>query len=151
MNHENLWAPWRTVYLRELKRRAEQLGDAELEALGLRPARVVIRVLGRVLGAAGADAAAEGEGTGKVLAELALGETDETRGILALRGSRPPVFVLDYELGEQIPTSWEAYQAIFVTPAVEAAGDSDEEEADGGGEDSGGEQGLLEDEESEGL
>ncbi len=32
MNHENLWAPWRTAYLRELKRKAEALGTAELEA-----------------------------------------------------------------------------------------------------------------------
>ncbi len=32
MNHENLWAPWRTAYLRELKRKAEALGTDELEA-----------------------------------------------------------------------------------------------------------------------
>jgi ATP adenylyltransferase len=29
MNFENLWAPWRMVYLRELTRKAETLGDAE--------------------------------------------------------------------------------------------------------------------------
>lgn len=32
MNHENLWAPWRSAYLRELKRRAESLGEAEMDA-----------------------------------------------------------------------------------------------------------------------
>ncbi len=32
MNHDNLWAPWRMVYLRELKRRAETLGRSEMEA-----------------------------------------------------------------------------------------------------------------------
>jgi ATP adenylyltransferase len=31
MTHENLWAPWRTVYLKELKRKAEALGKADLE------------------------------------------------------------------------------------------------------------------------
>jgi ATP adenylyltransferase len=29
MNHENLWAPWRLVYLRELDRRARQIGRVE--------------------------------------------------------------------------------------------------------------------------
>ena len=32
MNHDNLWAPWRTVYLRELKRRAEALGTTDIDA-----------------------------------------------------------------------------------------------------------------------
>ena len=32
MNHENLWAPWRTAYLRELKRKAEALGKPDLDA-----------------------------------------------------------------------------------------------------------------------
>ena len=32
MNQDNLWAPWRTVYLRELKRRADALGTADLDA-----------------------------------------------------------------------------------------------------------------------
>lgn len=31
MNHENLWAPWRSAYLSELKRRADELGQPELE------------------------------------------------------------------------------------------------------------------------
>ena len=29
MNQENLWAPWRSAYLEELKRRADALGQAE--------------------------------------------------------------------------------------------------------------------------
>lgn len=32
MYHENLWAPWRTAYLRELMRKAEALGDVEPDA-----------------------------------------------------------------------------------------------------------------------
>ena len=32
MNHENLWAPWRTAYLRELKRKAEAMGKPDIEA-----------------------------------------------------------------------------------------------------------------------
>ncbi len=32
MNHDNLWAPWRTVYLRELKRKADALGAADVDA-----------------------------------------------------------------------------------------------------------------------
>ncbi len=32
MNHDNLWAPWRTVYLRELKRKADALGSTDLDA-----------------------------------------------------------------------------------------------------------------------
>ncbi len=32
MNHDNLWAPWRTVYLRELKRKAEAMGTPDLDA-----------------------------------------------------------------------------------------------------------------------
>ena len=34
MNHDNLWAPWRTVYLRELKRKAEALGTTDLDIDG---------------------------------------------------------------------------------------------------------------------
>ncbi len=30
MNNDNLWAPWRMAYLRELTRRAQTLGDPEL-------------------------------------------------------------------------------------------------------------------------
>ncbi len=32
MNHENLWAPWRTAYLQALKRRAREVGESELDA-----------------------------------------------------------------------------------------------------------------------
>ena len=32
MNHENLWAPWRSVYLRELSRKAEGSGWDEVSA-----------------------------------------------------------------------------------------------------------------------
>ena len=32
MNHENLWAPWRSVYLRELSRKAEGAGWDEVSA-----------------------------------------------------------------------------------------------------------------------
>ncbi len=32
MNIENLWAPWRMAYLRELQRRADALGKPELDA-----------------------------------------------------------------------------------------------------------------------
>ncbi len=31
MNHDNLWAPWRSAYLNELKRRAEAAGQADLD------------------------------------------------------------------------------------------------------------------------
>lgn len=30
MNHENLWAPWRSAYLQDLKRKAEAVGEQEL-------------------------------------------------------------------------------------------------------------------------
>ena len=32
MSHENLWAPWRMVYLRELARKADALGEVEAGA-----------------------------------------------------------------------------------------------------------------------
>ena len=32
MNNENLWAPWRMAYLRELKRRADAVGEDDLVA-----------------------------------------------------------------------------------------------------------------------
>ncbi len=32
MNHENLWAPWRNVYLSELGRKAEAAGKPDLDA-----------------------------------------------------------------------------------------------------------------------
>lgn len=32
MSHENLWAPWRMAYLRELNRKSLQLGGAEVSA-----------------------------------------------------------------------------------------------------------------------
>ncbi|MHC4428905.1 MAG: HIT family protein [Planctomycetota bacterium] len=32
MNNDNLWAPWRMAYLKDLKRRAESLGKSDLES-----------------------------------------------------------------------------------------------------------------------
>jgi ATP adenylyltransferase len=34
MSHENLWAPWRSAYLRELKRKADQVGWSDVSAGG---------------------------------------------------------------------------------------------------------------------
>jgi ATP adenylyltransferase len=36
MHHENLWAPWRLTYLRDLLRRADEMGGAEAAAEGAR-------------------------------------------------------------------------------------------------------------------
>jgi hypothetical protein len=85
---------------------ADEMGERELQAVGLLPPRVLLRVLGE-------PPAAGGEAPR--LAEVWLGELDPRRGILARRPDAPTVFLLDPALAEHVPISLDAFRNRFVS------------------------------------
>lgn len=100
---------------------AESMGESELAALGLSPARVIVRVWG--------EPEQEGAEAPK-LAEVHLGAPDDAHGIPARVPDRETVYALDGGLAEHIPLGSEAFRERFVgeeetpepaqTPDVEA-------------------------------
>jgi len=94
---------------------AESMGTNELAGVGLEPANAVYVVRGP------APAAAAGEGEAPVLAEIQLGRHDVGRGIFARRAGDDTVYLLDYELAEHLPVSYEAFENRFRSEAVDAA------------------------------
>lgn len=82
---------------------AEEMGESELASLGLAPPRALLRVTDRA--ASGADAG--------LLAEVELGRYDAERGIFARRSDSPIVYVLDPELAELLPLSWQAFEERY--------------------------------------
>jgi len=85
---------------------AEGMGGDELSALGLAPPKLTLRVYSRE-GSAGEPA---GE-----LAEVALGYFDPKRGIIAKSTASDVIYRIDPGLAEQIPVSYDAYLADFVS------------------------------------
>ncbi|MDJ0788261.1 MAG: DUF4340 domain-containing protein [Myxococcota bacterium] len=90
---------------------ADQLGDDELEGLGLAPPIVTVRVQGEAGEAAPAP----------VLATVHLGAADPSRGIPAMRGDEPVVYWLDFDAAEHLPVSYEAFANRFVSEEGESA------------------------------
>jgi hypothetical protein len=86
---------------------AESAGEAELAGLGLDPPNARFRVFG--------DPAAEGEAE-VLLGDVALGRVDPTLGIMARSGTSGPIYVIDLELAEHLPVSFEAFQNRFLAP-----------------------------------
>jgi hypothetical protein len=85
---------------------AESMGPAELGEVALAPANAIFSVLGE---------APEGgeEGEAPRLAEVHLGILRGTDGIIAQRAGDDTVFVLDLELAEHLPVSYEAFENRF--------------------------------------
>jgi hypothetical protein len=92
---------------------ADAMGEAELAALGLRPPRVVARVLG------------EGGDEAPVLAEIHLGQVDPERGIVARAAGDERVYRLDHALAEHVPVSLEAFRNRFVSKEGEEEGEAE--------------------------
>jgi hypothetical protein len=85
---------------------AESMGPEELEGVGLAPANAIFSIVGE------APAGGE-EGEAPQLAEVHLGILRGTDGIFAQRAGDDTVFVLDFELAEYLPVSYEAFENRF--------------------------------------
>jgi hypothetical protein len=90
---------------------ADEMGPNELASLGLLPPRVQIRV---------EDRSAPEEQT-QVLAEIAIGRLDATRGLFAQRVGEPTVFVLPPSAVESIPHSLASFVRDFEASSDAAA------------------------------
>jgi hypothetical protein len=51
-----------------------------------------------------------------LLGDVALGRVDPTLGIMARSGTSGPIYVIDLELAEHLPVSFEAFQNRFLAP-----------------------------------
>jgi hypothetical protein len=100
---------------------AESMGNEELEGVGLSPARAIFRVLG---------AAPEGAEAGEAprLAEVRLGVLRGHDGIFAQREGDDTVYLLDYELAEHLPVTFEAFENRFRAREKAEAPDAGAEE-----------------------
>jgi hypothetical protein len=92
------------AYLEGIDIVADDLGETERTALGLRPPRALIRVWGE--GESGASA--------PLLAELSIGRAQPGRGVFAKRRDGDVVYLLDPALAAEIPFSLEAFREGFV-------------------------------------
>ena len=88
---------------------ADAMGAEELAALGLDPPRVVLRVFG----AAGAEAAPE---VGVILGEVQLGLHDPAAGIVARAPHRDVIYRIASEFADQLPLDLTAYRERFPSP-----------------------------------
>ncbi|MBW2382028.1 MAG: DUF4340 domain-containing protein [Deltaproteobacteria bacterium] len=77
---------------------AEDMGDAEREALGLAPPRLSVRVMG------------EGD---TLLSEIGLGATSPGRGPFALRSESSVIYRIAEEDGRALPSDWSDFEARF--------------------------------------
>jgi hypothetical protein len=96
---------------------SESMTPAELGEAELAPANAIFRVFGAVPEGGAEDEAPR-------LAEVHLGILRGTDGILAQRAGDDAVFVVDFELAEHLPVSYEAFENRF--RAAEAAAKPDE-------------------------
>jgi hypothetical protein len=85
---------------------AESMGEAELAGAGLAPAQASFRVLA---------AAGEGEAEAPLLGEVHVGKATGG-GVAAQRAGDDTVYVLDYDIGEHLPVSREAFENRFRAP-----------------------------------
>lgn len=83
----------------------DSAGEERLRELALAPPRATYRAI---------------DAGGETLAEVRMGTLQGGEGIVATTAGRPEVFVLEYELGEHLPVSLEAFRNRF------AKGDEDE-------------------------
>ncbi len=105
---------------------ADGMDAVGIEALGLDPPRVLLRVLGE----------ASGEGAeAPVLAEVSLGRALPGKGIPGRRADRDTLYWLDYDLGEDVPINLEALRNRFLAqPEPGLAGDEPARDLPGLGE-----------------
>jgi hypothetical protein len=107
---------------------SESMRPEELEETALSPANAIFTVFGEL--PAGAE-----EGEAPQLAEVHLGILRGTDGIFAQRAGDDTVFVLDYELAEHLPVSYEAFENRFRSKeAAEEPEETAEEPEEAAGE-----------------
>ena len=99
---------------------AESMGASELAALGLSPAHVTFRVL---------DSTGE-EGAAEALCEIAIGDADPERGILAKAADSDTVYRLDYALSEEVPINYGLFLENFVSKEARDEPDERDEPAE---------------------
>jgi len=90
---------------------AESLGEEELAGVGLAPANVIFSVFGEAVGG----------GEAPTLAEIRLGAVRGADSVLAQRAGDDTLYVLDYEIAEHLPVSYEAFENRFRSEATAAA------------------------------
>jgi hypothetical protein len=113
---------------------ADELGEAELRALGLSPPNAIVTVFG-----AAPEGAKPKEGEEQparpILAEVQLGNVEGSEWIAARAAGDPTVYRLDYALAEQLPVSLDAFRNRFRAAEAEAAPEQEPAPAPGAGED----------------
>jgi hypothetical protein len=110
---------------------ADEMGEAELRALGLAPPNAIVTVLGKPAageGAAAGEEAAERPGA-PVLAEVQIGHVEGSEWIAARAAGDPTVYRLPFALSEHLPVSLDAFRNRFRAAEDEAAPESQAPEA----------------------
>jgi hypothetical protein len=101
---------------------ADEMGEAELRALGLAPPNAIVTVFGQP--GEGAPAAGEDgaqQPAAPILAEVQLGHVEGSEWIAARAAGDPTVYRLPYSLAEQLPVSLDAFRNRFRATEGEAA------------------------------
>jgi hypothetical protein len=92
---------------------ADEMGEAELRALGLAPPNAIVTVFGKSdAGEGAADAAAE-KPAAPILAEVQIGHVEGSEWIAARAAGDPTVYRLPYAVAEQLPVSLDAFRNRF--------------------------------------
>ena len=99
---------------------ADEMGEAELRAVGLAPPNVIVTVFGAAP-EGGEGEAGEEKPPRKVLAEVQIGNVEGSEWIVARAAGDPTVYRLAYSLAEQIPVSLEAFRNRFRAAEGQAA------------------------------
>jgi len=102
---------------------ADEMGEAELRALGLAPPNAIITVFGKPgeADAAPGDEAADEKPAAPILAEVQIGHVEGSEWIAARAVGDPTVYRLPYALAEQLPVSVDAFRNRFRAVEGEAA------------------------------
>ncbi len=101
---------------------ADEMGEAELRALGLAPPNAIVTVFGK---SGEGEATPAGEGSAEkpgapTLAEVQLGHVEGSEWIAARAAGDPTVYRLPYSLAEQLPVSLDAFRNRFRAAEGEA-------------------------------
>lgn len=102
---------------------ADEMGEAELRALGLAPPNAIVTVFGKPAEGKGAadEAAAAEKPAAPILAEVQIGHVEGSEWIAARAAGDPTVYRLPYALAEQLPVSLDAFRNRFRAVEGEAA------------------------------
>ena len=90
------------------------MGGSELAAVGLSPAHASFRVFG----------APDEDGEAELLGQIAFGNADPGRGILARGSGTDVVYRLDYALADEFPVNYGAFLESFASKERREVGDA---------------------------